>query len=169
MRSKKVRAKFEKEANARQDKRIKRVKVVKNRFLDTYNLSGKQIENNKHYIALAEKFKKDLIKNSTSSELKLKDALIKANIAFEFQKIFYINSSSVISKFYIADFLLSSTNIIIEVDGGYHDSIIQQEKDSNRTKDLNNMGYKVVRLTNHSIDNPDITSFIKMILLNKIK
>lgn len=169
MGSKGVKAKFEKEAKSRQDKKLKRARVIKNRFLDTYNLSGKQVESNKHYIAQAEKFRKDLIKNSTSAELKFKDALIKANISFEFQKIVYIHTSSVISRFYIADFILSATNIIIEIDGGYHDSIVQQEKDLTRTKDLKNMGYRVVRLTNHMVDNPDIASFIKIILVNKLK
>lgn len=169
MGSKGVKAKFEKEAKSRQSKKIKKVKVVKNKFLDTYNLSGKQVESNKHYIAQAEKFRKDLIKNSTSSESKFKDALTKANIAFEFQKIVYIHSSSIISRFYIADFLLSSTNIIIEIDGGYHNSIQQQEKDSQRTKDLQNIGYKVIRLTNDMVNNPALASFIKIILLSKLK
>lgn len=169
MSSKGVKAKLEKKAKNRQDKKRKKVKVVKNKFLDTYNLSGRQIEGNKHYIAQAEKFRKDLVKNSTSAELIFKEALTKANIAFEFQKIVYIHSSSIISKFYIADFLLSSTNIIIEIDGGYHNSVEQQEKDLQRTKDLQNLGYKVVRLTNEMVYNPDISSFIKIILLSKLK
>jgi very-short-patch-repair endonuclease len=58
-----------------------------------------------------------------------------------------------ILKFYIADFCDTKNMIIFEIDGGYHTTKEQKLKDFHRTKDLNRLGYRVIRLTNEEIFN----------------
>ena len=52
---------------------------------------------------------------------------------------------------YIVDFVCLEKQFVIEVDGEYHDEIEQQEADTLRTKDLNAMGFTVIRFTNKEI------------------
>ena len=58
---------------------------------------------------------------------------------------------------YIADFACLSEMLIIELDGGYHNTEEQKEADMVRDAWLTKMGYKVLRFTNEelfgSIDN----------------
>lgn len=54
---------------------------------------------------------------------------------------------------FIVDFVCLSCRLVIEVDGAYHAELAQQESDENRTKDLNNLGYAVVRFTNEQVIN----------------
>ncbi len=48
---------------------------------------------------------------------------------------------------YIADFICLNENLIIEVDGNIHQLPENQANDESRTKDLNILGYKVIRFT----------------------
>jgi len=50
---------------------------------------------------------------------------------------------------YIVDFVCLSKNLIVEVDGKIHDS--QKEYDEERTKILNQNGFKVIRFTNEQV------------------
>lgn len=52
---------------------------------------------------------------------------------------------------YIADFICIKYRLVIEVDGGYHFTPDQQANDLERTIDLENMGYHVMRFTNAQI------------------
>ncbi|AGC76945.1 5-methyltetrahydrofolate--homocysteine methyltransferase [Nonlabens dokdonensis] len=52
---------------------------------------------------------------------------------------------------YIADFVCLKENLVIEVDGGYHNDLEQQEKDKERTEWLNDHGFKVIRFTNKDV------------------
>ena len=52
---------------------------------------------------------------------------------------------------FIADFICLEKNLIIEVDGGYHNATEQKEADELRTQILNEIGFKVVRFTNEEI------------------
>ena len=52
---------------------------------------------------------------------------------------------------YIADFACISRNLVIEIDGGYHDEAAQQQADEIRTQHLNEHGFKVVRFTNGQV------------------
>jgi len=52
---------------------------------------------------------------------------------------------------YIADFVCLKQNLIIEIDGGYHDSIEQQEKDQERTNWLKEHGFRVIRFKNEQV------------------
>ena len=51
-------------------------------------------------------------------------------------------------KHYIVDFCCLEDQIIIELDGEYHNNTVQQEYDENRTLLLNGLGYKVFRFEN---------------------
>ena len=125
------------------------------RFLDTFNLSGRQINANKQHINIAKKYSADLIKKATDSEKTMYKYLFYRGIEFEFQKVFYISKGYVIEKFYIADFYFKKAKLIVELDGGYHDTIEQIELDKKRTKALNKLGYKVFRYSNDATYNMD--------------
>ena len=72
----------------------------------------------------AEYYKHILEVNATYAERLLKTFLT-GKIDFEFQKIIYTDNK----HFFIADFYIPSKNLIIELDGEYHDEAKQQEKD----------------------------------------
>jgi very-short-patch-repair endonuclease len=50
----------------------------------------------------------------------------------------------------IVDFYCAEKRLIIEVDGGIHNQTIQE--DLERTKVLQDRGYKVIRIQNHDIE-----------------
>ena len=72
----------------------------------------------------AERYKHILEVNATYAERLLKTFLA-GKIDFEFQKIIYTDNK----HFFIADFYIPSKNLIVELDGEYHDNIKQQDKD----------------------------------------
>ena len=72
----------------------------------------------------AEYYKHILEVNATYAERLLK-AFLTGKIDFEFQKIIYTDNK----HFFIADFYIPSKNLIIELDGEYHDDAKQKEKD----------------------------------------
>ena len=53
---------------------------------------------------------------------------------------------------YIVDFLCEEKKLIIEIDGGQHNETNSIQYDINRTKLLNDMGYKVIRFWNNEVD-----------------
>ena len=52
---------------------------------------------------------------------------------------------------YIVDFICLKQRLIIEIDGGYHNDIVQQQEDRIRQNWLESMGYKVIRFTNEEV------------------
>ena len=64
---------------------------------------------------------------------------------------------------YIADFVCLPIRLVIEVDGGYHNTPGQQTEDQWRTEFLESRGYRVLR-----IKNEEVTADIKEVL-KKIK
>lgn len=52
---------------------------------------------------------------------------------------------------YIPDFVCLQNGLIIEIDGGYHNSPEQQEKDAVRTKILSEAGYTIIRFSNDEV------------------
>ena len=52
---------------------------------------------------------------------------------------------------YIADFVCLPARLVIEVDGGYHQSPEQQEMDNIRTNYLKEKGFHVVRFSNEEV------------------
>ena len=73
----------------------------------------------------AEYYKHILEVNATYAERLLK-AFLAGKIDFEFQKIIYTDNKR---HFFIADFYIPSKNLIVELDGEYHDNIKQRDKD----------------------------------------
>ena len=53
---------------------------------------------------------------------------------------------------YIVDFYCAKARLVIELDGGGHYSSLQQQKDNVRTKELESMNLKVIRICNKDID-----------------
>lgn len=54
---------------------------------------------------------------------------------------------------YIADFYCHEKKLVIELDGGIHDNIEQQEADNERTMELNKLEIKVIRFRNEEVIN----------------
>lgn len=124
------------------------------------------LKHNKAMKEVALRFRKDLIKNKTKAESIFNKAILGSiySVDFEFQSIVYITRKKRIEKFYIADFLIPSIKTIIEIDGEYHFTEEQKQKDIQRTKDLKQKGYKVIRINNNTIlstkDIKHITKYI---------
>ena len=54
-------------------------------------------------------------------------------------------------KYYIADFYCSKAKLVIEVDGGYHLRI--KDEDANRDEVVKSLGLKTIRFTNEQVLN----------------
>ncbi|RCW30065.1 isoleucine--tRNA ligase [Marinilabilia salmonicolor] len=52
---------------------------------------------------------------------------------------------------FIVDFVCLSKMVIVEVDGGYHEKADVKKADEQRTKILENLGYKVIRFSNEEV------------------
>ncbi|MCR4582961.1 MAG: endonuclease domain-containing protein [Prevotella sp.] len=52
---------------------------------------------------------------------------------------------------YIADFICLKKKLVIEIDGGYHESQEQRYDDNVRTEDIERLGYSVIRFTNEAV------------------
>ena len=110
----------------------------------------------------AEYYKHILEVNATYAERLLK-AFLTGKIDFEFQKIIYTDNK----HFFIADFYIPSKNLIIELDGEYHDNIKQQDKDIWRTQILKSLGYEVIRFKNKQIIESNDLFWVLNIIKNK--
>jgi len=89
------------------------------------------------------KFAKELARKATPSEKQFKRKLLSINISFSFQKPFSNNK-----KLYIADFFIPSFSLIIELDGGYHNTEEQMQYDEDRDIWFKRHGFNVWRMTN---------------------
>ena len=117
------------------------------------------------YESYEDNFRNELIHNATDSELKFKEYLDGKSFGYEFQKVIYVNIDGK-RKFFIADFYFKKYNLIVELDGCYHYSEEQNERDIKRTDALQKHGYHVMRFDNSRTDDCmsiliDILSFIK--------
>ena len=52
---------------------------------------------------------------------------------------------------FIADFYCEAHNLVVEVDGRYHEQGTQKEYDEGRTYELNKLNVKVMRFTNFEV------------------
>ena len=52
---------------------------------------------------------------------------------------------------YIADFYCHKLKLVIEIDGGYHQTVEQQQSDAERTKAIEFQGLMVIRFSNEEI------------------
>jgi len=92
---------------------------------------------------VGKKFSRKLRHNVTYAERQFRIKLIATNISFGFQKPFSDNNF-----LYIADFYIPMFGLIIELDGGYHNTIKQEEHDSWRDRWFKRHGISVWRMTN---------------------
>jgi very-short-patch-repair endonuclease len=83
-----------------------------------------------------------LRENSTEAEVYLWERL-KSN---QFQGLKFRRQHPI--SIYIVDFYCHQYKLIIELDGGYHNTLEQIEKDQERTNFLSFQGLKVIRFTN---------------------
>ena len=94
-------------------------------------------------------------KNATLAEQYLREHLRKGALGVDFLRQHIMGD-------YIADFVSRHDGLIIEVDGGYHAERKQEEADSIREQDLEQMGYHVMRFTNEEVLN-DIDHVLQQI------
>ena len=85
-----------------------------------------------------------LRKASTSSELKLWSRIRNDQLGVTFRRQHAVGN-------YILDFCSPKATLIIELDGSQH--LEQEEYDSERTKYLESLGYKVIRFWNNDVMN----------------
>jgi ATP-dependent DNA helicase RecG len=83
-------------------------------------------------------------KHSTQTEAILWECLRNKKLDYKFRRQHIIDE-------FIVDFVCIEKNLVIEVDGGYHNTIEQKEADDLRTTILNEIGFKVLRFTNEQI------------------
>ncbi|MFD0988539.1 DUF559 domain-containing protein [Mariniflexile jejuense] len=83
-------------------------------------------------------------KNSTQAEQILWENLRNKNLDFKFRRQHIIDE-------FIVDFVCLEKNLIIEVDGGYHNTDEQKEADGLRTQILTEIGFHVIRFKNEEI------------------
>lgn len=101
-------------------------------------------------------FAKENRNNPTEAEKLLWVYLSNKQLGFRFRRQHIIGR-------YIADFACLEKTLVIELDGGYHSLPEQQISDEQRTADLQELGYRVIRFTNEELFNG-----IDLVL-NKIK
>ncbi len=90
---------------------------------------------------------RELRKNSTQQEQKLWKLLRKRQLkAYKFRRQYPIGE-------YIVDFICREKQLIIEIDGGQHNTETNIAYDNKRTKFLESKGYKVIRFWNNDVDN----------------
>jgi len=105
---------------------------------------------------------KMLRKNTTEAELKLWERLKgKQMLGLRFRPQHPIDM-------FIADFYCHPVKLVIEIDGGIHQSTYQKEYDFGREGELENWGIQVIRFTNEEIEN-NINQVIKQIKQTCIK
>ncbi|MDH7914363.1 DUF559 domain-containing protein [Winogradskyella sp. SYSU M77433] len=93
---------------------------------------------------LMKKLQQENKKNGTEAERILWECLRAKKLDFKFRRQHIIDE-------FIVDFVNLEKNLVIEVDGGYHNTQEQQEVDEIRTLILNELGFKVIRFSNEQI------------------
>lgn len=93
--------------------------------------------------------------NPTEAEELLWNALCEQQIGYK------IRRQHIVSQ-YILDFAYLDSRLAIELDGGYHNEMDQQYDDAVRTKNLEQLGWRVLRFTNAEVFH-DLESVISRI------
>jgi len=78
-----------------------------------------------------------------------------------------VSRQFIIDAKYITDLYIPEKRLVIEIDGEYHNTIEQKQKDEERTRYLRNKGYKVIRFTHQEIktDMIDILNRLQEIII----
>ena len=90
---------------------------------------------------------KSLRENATKAELYFKSLLDQTTIKYIFQKAFIQGDAYVIVDFYLP----KPYKLCIEIDGEYHDSESQKQKDQWKDRYLKSRKLKIIRLKNHEV------------------
>ena len=145
-----------KQANVRIDFKLlecKNFQLALYKYLKSEGLFQKESTYYKVILEYANKMRN----NPTKAEKSFANKLNSNNIEYKQQKVIVCNNG----KMYIADFVVGHT--IIEIDGEYHLDEKQIQKDKIRTKDLEEIGYKVIRINNSDASNYDMSLLKNMI------
>src|SRR4030095_8005333 len=102
-------------------------------------------------------------KNPTDAEAIMWENLRNHKLGYHFRRQHAIDM-------YIVDFVCLEKKLIIEIDGSIHVGTEAKEKDENRTKKLNELGFKVIRFTNYEVrfKNDEVIEKIKIDLETKV-
>lgn len=106
---------------------------------------------------------KSMRKEPTKAEALLWEALRNKNLGFKFRRQHPVGN-------FIADFVSLEKQLIVEVDGGYHNDTEQRELDEARTLELEQKHFfKVLRFTNEEVINDinNVLSRIRLALANR--
>ena len=96
---------------------------------------GRIQEHNREVIMSAESRASEMMVWPSPLEERMKVILDAYKIRYEQQKVFYIHAKDGwITRYYIADFFIPHRNLIIEVDGRFHEH--QKQHDRDRTKEI---------------------------------
>ncbi|GIZ14501.1 leucine--tRNA ligase [Capnocytophaga catalasegens] len=87
---------------------------------------------------------KEMRNNPTQAESVLWEQLSAKKLEAKFRRQHLIGD-------FIVDFVCLSKRLVIEIDGGYHNTEEQQILDAERTKILNEYGFEVIRFTNEEV------------------
>lgn len=106
-------------------------------------------------------------KKATPSELLMIQKLKFRNIAFQFQYPVLTEES-----FFTADFFIPKYGVIIEVDGGCHETKQMRNKDFIKDLLYESLGYNVIRIKNKDVDTFNtllIKNYKRKKIINKIE
>lgn len=104
---------------------------------------------------LIEKYRLNLMRNATKAEKLFKRKLSEHGIKHISQKPFFEKN-----VFCFADFFLPDYNIIVEIDGGYHNNFNQKCIDDFKDVYYKQQNFKVLRITNEQVQDIDIIGAI---------
>jgi very-short-patch-repair endonuclease len=105
------------------------------------------VNNKIHNRKYLKEFRKELRNNPTKAEAKLWQALRKSQLDNrKFRRQHSIEN-------FIVDFYCPAEKLIIEVDGKVHDNFVNNKYDFNRTKQLNELGFRIIRFSNEDVKN----------------
>ncbi|AGC76304.1 very-short-patch-repair endonuclease [Nonlabens dokdonensis] len=110
------------------------------------------------------KFAIQLRANTTESENKLWDYLKTKPNGLKFRRQHPFN-------LYILDFYCHKLRLAIEIDGGYHFTRLQQEKDRDRTLEISKYKVDVIRFTDIEVidDYPNVIDKIDSVIKERLK
>lgn len=92
-------------------------------------------------------FADNLRDNRTQAEIIFAKKLDKADIVYDEQEVI---------GFFICDFLIHDSALVVEIDGNIHDLKDQVEYDTTREKKLKEWGFKYLRIRNDQVNRFDI-------------
>ena len=91
-------------------------------------------------------YARNLRNHSTKAEIKVWTHLLRAK---KMKGYSFLRQRAILN--YIADFYCKPLKLVIELDGWTHEDEAIQQKDRQKTRDLENAGYYVLRFTNFEV------------------